>query len=68
MPASTQQDAHEVQRRALLADAYSRASQGQEEEEEDMEAVMEDLEELSRTMAQFKELAHRQRERIERYL
>ena len=61
-----QADAHEQQRRALLADAYSLASEGQGEEE-DMEAVMEDLEELSRTMAQFKELSHRQRERIERY-
>ena len=66
--ARPQVDAYEQQRRALLDDAYSLASQGQDdEEEEDMEAVMEDLEKLSRAMAQFKELSHRQQERIERY-
>jgi hypothetical protein len=66
--ARPQVDAYEQQRRALLDDAYSLASQGQDDEEEaDMEAVMEDLEKLSRAMAQFKELSQRQQERIERY-
>jgi hypothetical protein len=66
--ARPQVDAYEKQRRALLDDAYSLASQGQDDEEEaDMEAVMEDLEKLSRSMAQFKELSQRQQERIERY-
>lgn len=60
---------HEKQRRALLADAYTLSAQGQgREEEEDMEGIMEDLEELSRTMAQFKELSKMQKERIERCL
>jgi CRISPR/Cas system CSM-associated protein Csm2 small subunit len=65
----SQTDAHEQQRRALMADACARASQeagGEEEEEEDMEEVMEALEELARLMAQFKELTKRQKERIER--
>ena len=61
-------DAHEKQRRALLADAYAKASQDQGEEEEDMEAIMESLEELARTMAQFKELTKQQQERIERFV
>ena len=63
-----QMDAHEKQRRALLADAYAKASQDQGEEEDDMEAVMESLEELARTMAQFKELTKQQQERIERFV
>jgi len=65
-----QTDVHEQQRRELLADAYSRAAHEEggeeEEEEEDMEVVMEQLEELSRVMAQFKELTIKQKERIER--
>jgi len=65
-----QTDVHEQQRRELLADAYSRAAHEEggeeEEEEEDMEVVMEQLEELSRVMAQFKELTIKQKDRIER--
>ena len=60
-------DVHEQERRALLADAYSRASQGQEEESEDMEEVTEALEELARCMAEFKELTKSQKEKIKRY-
>jgi len=51
-----------------MDDAYSRASQKGDEEEEDMEGVMEDLEELSRLMAQFKELNKKQAERFERFV
>ena len=59
-------DAHEQQRRALLADAFARAEQDHSEtESEDMEGVMEDLEELSRAMARFKELSKQQKEKIE---
>ena len=59
-------DAHEKQRRALLADAFARAEQDHSEtESEDMEGVMEDLEELSRAMARFKELSKQQKEKIE---
>ncbi|MGB1602355.1 MAG: hypothetical protein ACPIOQ_57025, partial [Promethearchaeia archaeon] len=36
-----------------------------ETESEDMEGVMEDLEELSRAMARFKELSKQQKEKIE---
>ena len=62
-------DSHEQQRRALLADAYSLAAQDLGmEEDDDMESVMEDLEELSRLMAQLKDLSKRQKERIERYV
>mgnify|MGYP001212325697 CR=1 FL=1 len=59
-------EAHEKQRRALLADAFARAEQDHSEtESEDMEGVMEDLEELSRAMARFKELSKQQKEKIE---
>jgi hypothetical protein len=64
----SQFDEHEQQRRILMDDAYSRASQKGDEEEEDMEGVMEDLEELSRLMAQFKELNKKQAERFERFV
>ena len=71
-PPSAQTDAHEKQRRALLADAYSRVSQDQgeeeEEEEEEIEDVMDDLDELARAMAQFKELTVQQQQLIERSL
>ena len=51
-----------------MDDVYSLASQKGDEEEEDMEGVLEDLEELSRLMAQFKELNKKQAERIERFV
>ena len=61
-------DAHEKQRRALLADAYAKASQEQGSEEDDMEGIMEELEELSRAMTQFKELSKQQQEMVERFV